>query len=453
MTTRLKTLLLAGVATLSASAAFAQQAEMPEFLSQLDGVAYQGQLAGMDIYSLEGYQGIWMVSPDGRTAMAGTVFSNDGRDLGSAFTGGQPVRAFEIAPEAAQPVVAEPATGQTSPGVSLIPEGGVLTSDEITAMESGLENIEAQIDSLGPVGTSGTTAGEAPAAEEASKHAATDAASVTEDMHATLEGFSEADKKILMAALVELLKDVKNEQEFQTAVQVWTEEIVRRHKEAEAAPTEDHSELRHSETQNEPQPEAAVKETAVEQSAVETVVAEGVASDEQSIETTGDTVADTLLKEVRTDAMWFGIGKMDAPVAYAFIDPTCPYCAKTIANLEGSIASGELQLRIILAPVLSERSGKYIASILLADEPPIAFLEHELGLSGGRSPLKPGNWEDLPGQLRDSLIHNANIMREYEIPGVPFLIFNTEEGAKVINGVPSPEALSTALPDSYLGNK
>ena len=73
-------------------------------------------------------------------------------------------------------------------------------------------------------------------------------------------------------------------------------------------------------------------------------------------------------------------------------------------------------------------------------------------MANGRSPLKPGNWQDIPGVLRDGLIHNAEIMKEYGINGVPFLVFDTEDGAKVINGVPTPEALSSALPDKYRGD-
>ena len=121
MTYRLKTLLLAGVAALSASTAFAQQAELPDFLSQIEGVQYRGQMSGMDIYSMEGFQGIWLVSSDGMAAVAGTVFGNDGRDIGSAFSGAPPVRSFEISPQDVQPV-AKPAPESGTPQVSQIPQ-------------------------------------------------------------------------------------------------------------------------------------------------------------------------------------------------------------------------------------------------------------------------------------------------------------------------------------------
>ncbi len=434
MKTRLKTVLLAGVTSLTASAALAQQAELPTFLTELDGIQFQGQMSGLDIYSMEGFEGIWMVSPDGRTAIAGTVFSNDGRDIGAAFTGGSPVRSFEVTPGTKLPPESVAPVSDDA-GISVIPEGDFLTSEELDEMEAGVSRIENQV----------MTPETAPV-----DAIAINPADVTKDARAALEGLSEEDKETLMVALVELLRDVKNEVEFQSAVKVWTEEVVRRHKSGEnliEVPAEHSSEAGQSTHDTDAEQVAAVEPASQE------VAVQESASTDLVLETPEETIADQLLDEVRTDAMWFGIGKMDAPVAYAFIDPTCPYCAKTIANLEGAVASGDLQLRIILAPVLSERSGQFISSILMAEEPPIAFLEHELGMSRGRSPLTPGKWEDIPGNLRDSLIHNAQIMKDYEIRGVPFLVFDTDEGAKVINGVPSAEALATALPDAYRGNK
>ncbi|HDZ53351.1 hypothetical protein LCGC14_0042880 [marine sediment metagenome] len=440
MTYRLKMLLLAGVAALSASTSFAQQAELPDFLSQIEGVQYRGQMSGMDIYSMEGFQGIWLVSSDGMAAVAGTVFGNDGRDIGSAFSGAPPVRSFEISPQDVQPV-AKPAPESGTPQVSQIPQEDILPTDKIDMVAGGLSKIGEDIPHQG---TAAAPAGEA-----------VDPSELTKNAQEALEGFSQTDKVALTAALAELIKDAKNEREFQIAVKVWTEEIARQHK---ASAKNTSGTLISSEVQDEEvastvpdHPEVAAAgiheaETGVSESS------EPVNAEQEISQSSELTVADELLQEVRTDAMWFGMGKADAPVAYAFIDPTCPYCAKTIKNLEQSIGAGELQLRIMLAPVLSERSGQYIASILSHEEPPIAFLEHELGMANGRSPLKPGNWQDIPGVLRDGLIHNAEIMKEYGINGVPFLVFDTEDGAKVINGVPTPEALSSALPDKYRGD-
>jgi protein-disulfide isomerase len=439
MKLKLKTILLAGVASLSAASAFAQQADLPDFLNYIDGVEYRGQMSGMDIYSMEGFQGIWLVSPDGMTAVAGTVFGSDGRDIGSAFTGAAPVRSFEVAPQAGGSIAGPaPAPAPTEPLVSQVPQNGVMTSAELDVMEEGISKIEEGI--LHPEVTAEHTDG------------AVDTAAVSQDAQDALEGFSEADKKVLTTALAELLKDVKNEREFQIAVKVWTEEIVRRHKTEVETTADSQIEAAVKASTDQTGDAAAHSDETESHTDVEPSAEEPAAVEETAVQDAEMTVADELLQEVRTDAMWFGLGKADSPVAYAFIDPTCPYCAKTIKNLDESIGTGKLQLRIMLAPVLSERSGQYIASILSHEEPPIAFLEHELGMAAGRSPLKPGDWEDIPGVLRDGLIHNADIMKEYGIRGVPFLVFDTKEGAKVINGVPTPEALSTALPDEYRGD-
>jgi len=140
------------------------------------------------------------------------------------------------------------------------------------------------------------------------------------------------------------------------------------------------------------------------------------------------------LDEIRHEALWFGIGNHEAPVVYAFIDPSCPYCARAIVNIGDDISEGKIQLRVALAPVVSRNSPDMIASIFTAEQPPIAFMEHEYSWLEGRTDLAPAKWDDLPGVIRDGLIHNVDIMKDYEIPGVPFFIFDTEDGARIVNG-------------------
>jgi len=434
MTMTLKTLMFAGVASIAASGAIAQQAEVPPFLQQMDGLSYQGQVSGMDLYAMDGFDGMWLVAPDGRTAIAGTVFSAQGRDIGSAFLGREPVRAFEMG-QVEAPVTAEGVT-PVNPNITLpqnpTEQSSLLTGEELDAMEAGVSRIGDDI-----FGDAGNEA-EAPVAEPQDADTAVSAANVTRDAQEALEGLSPADKDLLMKALVEMLADVKSEAEFKSVVEVWTNEVVRRHRDgtevlepasgvvddSQAPAMEDH---------------ASAMETGPE--AEQPVV----------LEETERTLADELLDEVRHDALWFGIGNHEAPAVYAFIDPACPYCARAIVNIGDAISDGELQLRVVLAPVVSQNSPGLIASILTHEEPPIAFMEHEYAWAEGRRFLQPAEWTDIPGQVRDGLLYNVELMKKYEIRGVPFFVFDTEEGARVINGVPNISALSTAIEDPFMG--
>lgn len=422
-TPSMKSMLLSGVIGLASHAAYAQQSEIPLFLQQIGDMTYEGQVSGMDLYSMEGFEGLWLVSPDGRTAMAGTIFSNDGRDIGAVMTGRTAVTAFEYKGAKAE---VSPISADVDPAA----EGGsapLLSGSELEEMEANVSRIGEDI--LGIETTS------EPVIEEPSADS-TSAAEVTKTAQGALEGLSPEDKEMLLQALVVMLQDVKSEAEFKATVEAWTEEVVRRHRNGEAI---EHSAVDDDLTADIQQVESHISDTE-----------EKVLPVLHEVE---ETVADRLLDEVRHEAFWFGIGNHEAPVVYAFIDPACPHCARAIVNIGDEISAGRLQLRVALAPVVSQSSPGFVASILNHAEPPIAFMEHEYARASGRRYLKDGKWEDLPGQLQGGLVGNIDMMKKYDIRGVPFFIFDTEDGARAVNGVPEVADFADAIRDPYLGTR
>jgi hypothetical protein len=441
----IKMALLAGVASLTVGAASAQQTDMPPFMKELQGVTYQGQVAGMDLYSMDGFEGLWMVSSDGRTAIAGTVFSSDGRDVGSVYSGTDAVRIFELQANQTSNAADDAGISMMDPDSVFAPDAPekVLTDEEMANMEAGVSRIEGDI--FGEqVAEESVANNEAPTESVSSDPAV--AVSATKDAQDALEGLSKEDKDFLMAALVELLKEVKSETEFKAAVKVWTDEIVRRHRDGLEAG--DGTQEQSAVTVQEDVKSAEASQVKPAEPDVQATVQPTEAAKEPAAEIS---LADQLLIEMRHDAFWFGIGNHEAPVVYAFIDPTCPYCSKAIVSLGDEVSEGRIQLRVALAPVVNRSAPGIITAILEHAEPPIAFMEHEYSWASGRTDLTPGNWDDLPGQMRDGLLHNVDIMKKYEIPGVPFFIFDTADGARIINGVPTPDMVSTAINDTFNG--
>lgn len=62
----------------------------PEQIRDWPGLTYLGVVAGLEAWSVEGSDALWMRAPDGRGLIRGDLFSAAGRDLGAALTGSEP---------------------------------------------------------------------------------------------------------------------------------------------------------------------------------------------------------------------------------------------------------------------------------------------------------------------------------------------------------------------------
>ena len=162
--------------------------------------------------------------------------------------------------------------------------------------------------------------------------------------------------------------------------------------------------------------------------------------------------AERLLEDVRRNALWFSVGVDDAPAVYAFIDPTCPHSARAVAALADGIDAGRLQLRVALAPVVSDGAGDVIAAIFAADDPAAAFVAHEIRVhETGRSGLKPAALDEMPEALKRGVRRNVDLLASHGVVGVPFFVHPTAAGARIVSGAPDGLAFPGAVSDGYAG--
>lgn len=62
----------------------------PEQIRDWPGLTYLGVVGGLEAWSVDGSDALWMRAPDGRGLIRGEMFSAAGRDLGAALTGADP---------------------------------------------------------------------------------------------------------------------------------------------------------------------------------------------------------------------------------------------------------------------------------------------------------------------------------------------------------------------------
>lgn len=430
----------------------------PSALADLPGVSFEGQIGGMDVWSVPGSDQLYAVTPDGRTLVRGTIFSGSGRDIGAALTGASPSDLFTVTED----VLAAEGDGTTGPDqaplmVNTAPArgfSGLAGSDSCQSPilaqvapaaeprvagwdAEGAGNPPETLPSLNPGPVSAT-----PPAVARDENGLMDGTEIAREAQDALAGFDAAERRGLLLGLVEDLRDAQTQEQFLAAIAAWRVEIDQMRQERGLSRL-------YSEDGLAPLPpvSAATPAPALQDAPeVETQVLP--AADETA------SLEQTLLEDVRHNALWFSVGANDAPSVYAFIDPTCSYSARAISALSDQVGSGQVQLRVVLAPVLSQRSAGLIAGILTDERPPLAFFDHEVDLAErGRSDLAPAEFSDLPAPVQAGIQRNFEMIRDYGIPGVPFFVYETAEGARVLSGAPEGISFPGALNDPYTGTK
>ena len=476
----MRDLLLRGGLTVSllsllAGGAFAQTPPAP--LAGLDGLSYEGQIGGLDVWSAPGMTELFAVTPDGRTLMRGLMFSGSGRDLGSALTGAAPAT---LIPESDGADVTAASVPHSHPHDEIpmvqtgTPDGfaGLLGSD--TCQSQLLDELgpfmPAPVPRVGGWDESGAgappnaaarpTAAGTPGAAPTGELGLLDGAEIARNAEDALAGFSPDERRDLLLDLVGQLRPAKTQQEFLAGIAAWRASI-------DGLRVERGLPRLYSADGADPLPPvaAATPMTTLAPSPIEVSplptsdAATASPTAPQSVtpaaaEGQGASLEQTLLEDVRRNATWFSVGANEAPTVYAFIDPTCGYSARAISALSKQVGAGGLQLRVILAPVLSQRSAGLIAGILTSEKPPLAFFDHEVALAErGRSDLAPADFSVLPPQVQAGIKRNFDMIREYRIPGVPFFVYETAEGAKVVSGAPDGLGFPGALVDAYTGTR
>jgi hypothetical protein len=104
--------------------------------------------------------------------------------------------------------------------------------------------------------------------------------------------------------------------------------------------------------------------------------------------------------------------------------------------LRPDVEAGRIELRIILAPLVSSRAPDVIAGIMAQPDPVTTFWEHELDLAAGGRGVDPLPFDSLPVDYQSAIRTNYEMAAENGLPGVPYFIYENGEGEQRFSGVP-----------------
>lgn len=423
MTQILKWAHLAVVVSVTMLPVSALAQEPPALLKDVPGIAPAPSIGGLAAWTVQSQDFVWLVAPDGKSLIAGYVFDENGSDISSAISGYDP-----------------------------------MNYDKFMEMNTGVTPV-AELPPVFP-DVAGAIAGEAAPAPAAGALPGSDVlGQIPNDI---IERLPENIRNEVLARLVEALRPVKTEDEFKAVILSW-----RAYVNAVAAGGDI----------NAPFPAVAAEAT-VPAPAVQEVPAAPAPQEQSSTAmpepalsgqgaavqqeapaadaaVSGAQVANPelgILENTRLNTMWFSLGAQEAPVVYAYIDPTCPFCARAMKTLAPKVQDGSLQLRVILAPLISTSAPDVIAGILGSANPVQTFFEHEMAVADQKtSPVTPVAFSTLGAEMADGIRRNYDMVMAYELPGVPFFVYDTPEGEAFFSGVPETDTFAAAKKDAFTG--
>lgn len=141
---------------------------------------------------------------------------------------------------------------------------------------------------------------------------------------------------------------------------------------------------------------------------------------------------DTIFAQAGAERIWFSAGtpKEGAPVVYMLADPECPHCQWTIDQMHGQIAGGEIDLRIIFAPITGVGGFNTALSILHSENIPETFMAHMTATTRGTEAVTQMDLNEADRSVVQGIVDNINWMRANKMPGVPFFLYQTDQGAR-----------------------
>lgn len=141
---------------------------------------------------------------------------------------------------------------------------------------------------------------------------------------------------------------------------------------------------------------------------------------------------DTIFKQAGEERIWFSAATPNpgAPVVYMLADPECPHCQWTIDQMHNEIASGAIDLRIIPAPITGVQGFNTSLSILHSENIPQTFMAHMTSKTRGTAAVAQMDANQADKAVIQGIVDNINWMRANKMPGVPFFLYQTDQGAK-----------------------
>ena len=159
--------------------------------------------------------------------------------------------------------------------------------------------------------------------------------------------------------------------------------------------------------------------------------------------------ATELLKQAGWFTAWFSAGrpKKGAPVLYFMADPTCVHCAASTEKLAARVEAGDIDLRVILAPILSKKAVYEAASIIQSKAPDTAFLDpREVVIGSTLSTLKVREPNEIEPDVVRALQRNVAWGRTNNVKGVPFWIYEGQSGPTIAAGRITDEIIGDVRP-------
>lgn len=141
---------------------------------------------------------------------------------------------------------------------------------------------------------------------------------------------------------------------------------------------------------------------------------------------------DAIFKQAGEERIWFSAATPSpgAPVVYMLADPECPHCQWTIDAMHNEIASGAIDLRIIPAPITGVQGFNTSLSILHSENIPKTFMAHMTSKTRGTAAVTQMDFNQADKAVIQGIVDNINWMRANKMPGVPFFLYQTDQGAK-----------------------
>ncbi|MFG6083423.1 hypothetical protein ACEUZ9_004683 [Paracoccus litorisediminis] len=407
-----------------------------------------GVLDGQTVYAMPSQSMIWMKLPGGGV-IGGYAFDADGNDISSDLTHSTPVSVWDslrISRPAAEILIgAAPSAVPITPPAALAERAA-----PVQPMLPGTLGAD-------PVAQPALPAQQGKATPQAAvAGAGSDAETLVNTTlamaNSTLQGMDQAQRDVLTLELVNTIKEAANPIDFRLRIIEWSEkakgeqlldDVVRARMRAESEALSAMIMSQTAPTSSQVIPAApgvdsmALPAITVAPPAKEAPVVQIL--DGLDIDLKAGPAEDgrIFMNEIETRTGWVEIGDPTAPMAYMFADPMCPYCARSFQNLKGEIEGGKLRLRVILAPLISSRSGDMIAAIISAENPGEALWRHEMRYAEtGASELAPVDFASLPQDKSDMIRGNYDLILQRGLKGVPFFAWEGAENPKFLSGVP-----------------
>lgn len=341
-----------------------------------------GDISGIPALVLAGEDMVFLPLPDGKI-VGGFVFDREGHDVGAQLTGAAPL------------------------------------------------DIYASLGILPPPGF-------APTGKQPAKGNAPDAAEAAmADAVKAIAALPADEKRSRLIELMKAMNDAKTPDDFALGLEKWGREA------GEASGAQDVS----GGQDLDPMPEVGTAAIVTNREPDSTRAVAGFAASGSDVAATTGTASENsaALHRALAESFWISIGRRGAPAVYMVLDPTCVHCARSFSNLQADIENGELELRVVMAPLLQERSIGLIAGIMMAENPAEALWNHELAYSrNGASRLQPGEFGELDKSTIADILANRKIAIDYEIPGTPFFAWSEDGKTRLSSGAAESGAFADA---------